>query len=164
MNTTNQTRLAALIAKTLPMAPFVRLQDVDEVIEMPVEDLRYFFANPTQRVNSQAVVPTAAGLTTGTILPGTSYGTVTSAGVNDIAILPAPVPGTKLTLQVGGTGFELRSSAPATVGINGGTGVNAESAIPANVTLRLECVSPTNWIAELLSSAGVRTVAEVAAP
>jgi hypothetical protein len=48
-------------------------------------------------------------------------------------------------LRVLGTGFELRSSAPSTVGINGGTGANAESAIAANSTVYVLCTSATNW-------------------
>ena len=68
---------------------------------------------------------------------------------NHIIILPAPTPGNIVYLLCGGdaTGFELRSSAPATVGINGGVGTNAESAIGATAELvRCICVDATNWI------------------
>jgi len=70
---------------------------------------------------------------------------VTSGGAGHEVILPAPVVGKKLTIDVGATGFDLQSSAPATIAINGGTGAGYESAIPANSTLFLVCVSATAW-------------------
>ena len=43
--------------------------------------------------------------------------------------------------------YELRSSAPGSVGINGGTGSNAESAIAGALTyIKCVCVSATSWI------------------
>ena len=53
------------------------------------------------------------------------------------------------------TGFEIRSTAPGSVGINGGTGGSAESDIAAGVNLvRLQCVSATNWIGTQWVAAG----------
>ncbi len=90
---------------------------------------------------------TADGLTTGTIADGgcRQHITVTSANANNIIVLPTPTPGTEIVLDVGATGFELRSSDPATIAINGGTGATAESAIPANSTVFMRCVSATAW-------------------
>ncbi|MHB1154002.1 MAG: hypothetical protein ACYCWE_20745 [Eubacteriales bacterium] len=115
-------------------------------------------------LKSAAVVPTATGTTTGTIPAGVTHSVVTSADANHIVILPAPVPGLKITLINGATGYELRSSAPATIGINGGAAANAESAIGANNIVKMECVSATNWIGSTVTASGVVGVVQVAAP
>ena len=53
------------------------------------------------------------------------------------------------------TGYELRSSAPGTIGINGGTGAGAESAIDGAITyIRCVCVSSTSWIATQFDADG----------
>ena len=113
----------------------------------------------------QAVVPTATGATTGTIL-GTgkfTFCTVTSGGANNIVILPAPTPGRFVILQGNATGYELRSSAPATIAINAGSGAAAESAIPASVTVIALCTSATTWIAWTYSVAAAFVAVEAAA-
>lgn len=93
------------------------------------------------------VTATADGTGTGTIPDGgmIQFVSVTSAGANNIVVLPSPTPGTIVILYVGSNGFELRSSAPATVAINGGTGASAESAIAANQMAVLICTSATTW-------------------
>lgn len=102
----------------------------------------------TQRglgLTAAAVTATADGTGTGTIPDGVSFASVTSAGANNIVVLPTPTPGTIVLLHVGANGFELRSSAPATVAINGGTGASAESAIPANTLVFMVCTTATTW-------------------
>lgn len=118
-------------------------------------------ANVTgQALKSVAVTATA----TGAAIPvGATHVTVTATNADHIVILPAPVPGTKITLLNGTTGYELRSSAPATVGINGGVGANAESAVGASTVVIVECVSATNWIGSTVTAAGVVGVLQVAA-
>jgi hypothetical protein len=111
-----------------------------------------------------AATATADGTGTGTIAAGTSFVTVTSAGANNIIILPAPVVGNVIYLMNGGTGYEIRSSAPATIALNGGTGVNAESAVGADVLVKLVCTSATTWVGSTFSTAGVEAALEVAAP
>lgn len=111
----------------------------------------------------QAKTATADGTGTGTIGASESWVTVTCDDANKIIVLPAPTPGRSVIIQNGATGYELRSSAPATVGINGGTGASAESAIGANVTVHAFCGSATNWTAFQQTSAGVLTLVEVAA-
>lgn len=111
----------------------------------------------------EARTATADGLTTGTISVGTKHVTVTSDDANKIIILPPPVLGLEIILQNGATGYELRSSAPATIGINGGVGADAESAVAAATTVIVKCVSATNWIASTVTAAGVVGVLEVAA-
>lgn len=115
-------------------------------------------------LKTEARTATATGATTGTISAGTTHVVVTATDANHIIILPAPVPGLKITLLNGATGYELRSSSPTTIGINGGVGANAESAIAASTVVKVECVSVTNWIASTVTAAGVVGVAEVAAP
>lgn len=111
---------------------------------------------------------TAAGLTTGTIADGAGalqVILVTATDANHIVILPAPVLGTIIVLiEVSTVGYELRSSAPATIGINGGVGASAESAIPASSTVILVCETLTNWKGlQLSSTAGTLAKVEVAA-
>lgn len=117
-------------------------------------------------VQSAAVARTATadGTGTGTIAAGTRFVAVTSASANNIIILPVPVVGNSVTLAVAATGYELRSSTPTTIAINGGTGSAAESAIGANVVTTCNCTSSTTWICMDQSSAGVITATEVAAP
>lgn len=109
---------------------------------------------------------TPTGATTGTIASGPmlQFISVTAGGDADsIIILPAPTVGTIVILHVGATGYELRSSAPATVAINGGTGANAQSAIAANSTVIAICVSATAWKAFQLAADGSLTAVEAAA-
>lgn len=112
----------------------------------------------------EARTATTTGATTGTISPATTRVTVTSDDANKIIILPAPVVGKKLTIHGGATGFELRSSAPASIAINGGSGSNAESAIAANSTCYLECVTATAWKGFFLDADSDVAKIEVAAP
>ncbi len=106
---------------------------------------------------------TADGLTTGTIADGGCYQhiTVTSANAAHIVVLPTPTPGTRIVLDVGANGFSLKSSAAATVAINGGTGASAVSAIAANSTCFMTCVSATAWKGYFMDADG--DVAKVAA-
>lgn len=108
-----------------------------------------------------AVTATADGLTTGIIPATAAFVTVTSAGANNIVALPAPVVGKVLILRNGATGYELRSSAPATIAINGGSGANAESAIAASAMVIAVCTTLTTW--QAISLAGVTLAAVEAA-
>jgi len=106
---------------------------------------------------SQAAIArtaTADGTGTGTIAsgPALQFIQVTSANANHIVILPAPTPGVIVILNNGATGYELRSSDPATIAINGGSGAAAESAIAANSTVIAICISATAWKAIFLDA------------
>lgn len=90
----------------------------------------------------EAVTATVGGAA---IAAASSYVTVTSSDANHIVILPAPVVGKQLVINVGATGFELRTTSPTTIAINGGTGASVESAIAANSTCFLTCVSATAY-------------------
>lgn len=102
---------------------------------------------------SQAAVArtaTSDGLTTGIIADAgcIQFITVTSANADHIIVLPTPTPGTLVILCNGTTGYELRSSAPSTVLINGGAGGAAvESAIAASTMVIAYCKSATAWAA-----------------
>lgn len=101
----------------------------------------------------QARTATADGLTTGIISDTATFVQVTSANADHIITLPTPTPGRVVWINVGANGFELRSSAPSTVLINGGTGGAAvESAIAANSTILAICVTATAWKAIFLDA------------
>lgn len=116
-----------------------------------------------------ARIATTDGLTTG-LIPSFNGNllivTVTSAtDINAIVTLPVPVVGQIIVLIVDATGCELRTNSPTTVGINGGTGSAAESAIPVSTTAVLVCETATNWKGFMMhTTAGTLAKAEVAAP
>ncbi|MEZ4540255.1 MAG: hypothetical protein R3C43_09800 [Chloroflexota bacterium] len=114
-------------------------------------------------VPTAARTATADGSGTGTIAAAgmLQFVTVTSDDANKIVVLPTPTPGTIVVLRNGGTGYELRSSAPATVAINGGNGSNAESAIAANTMVIAVCTTATTW--QAISLAGTTLAAVEAA-
>lgn len=106
----------------------------------------------------------APGGTTGVIADGADFVVVTCDDANKVITLPTPTPGWTVAISNGATGYELRSSDPATVGINGGTGANAESAIPANTLVICVCRTATAWLCSNTNTAGVASATEVAAP
>lgn len=115
------------------------------------------------QVTATARTATADGTGDGTIADGTSHVTVTSSDANYIIVLPTPTPGTVVRLVNGGTGYELRSSDPATIAINGGTGAGVESAIAANTLTVCVCTSATTWICTDHASNGAVSATQVAA-
>lgn len=96
---------------------------------------------------SVARTATADGTGTGTIADSglIQFVAVTSGNAAHIVVLPTPTPGTIVILYVGANGCELRSSAPATIAINGGSGADVESAISANMMAVAICTSATTW-------------------
>jgi len=116
------------------------------------------------RLPAVARTSTSDGTGTGTIAAGTDFVTVTSADANNIITLPAPVIGYEVWLRNGATGYELRTSSPTTIAINGGVGAAAESAIGANVLTRCKCDTATTYVCTNFATAGVVAATEVAAP
>lgn len=99
------------------------------------------------RQASLAVTANADGLTTA-IIPdfgGFQYVSVTSANSAHLVTLPTPTPGTIIWIDVGANGCKIRSSAPASIAINGGTGASVSSTLAANETAMLWCLSATAW-------------------
>jgi len=117
-----------------------------------------------QQSAAVARTATADGLTTGTVADGTTYVTVTGgANENAIIILPTPTPGNVVWLGGSATGYELRSSAPGTVAINGGTSTAAESHIATGALVRAVCTSATTWVCSEFAPAGTEAPVDVAA-
>ena len=106
---------------------------------------------------------TADGTGTGQIAAGTSFVTVTCDSADKIITLPAPVVGNVIYLMNGGTGYELRTSAPASIAINGGSAADAESAVGANTLVRCVCTSSTTWVASKFATDGTESKLEEAA-
>jgi hypothetical protein len=106
------------------------------------------------QMTTTSVTATDTGVT---IEDGVSFVSVAAdSDANHIVILPTPTPGTIIYLtETGTTGYELRSSDPANVAINGGSGADAESAVPGTATyVRCVCVSATSWIANMFDADG----------
>lgn len=82
---------------------------------------------------------------------------------NHILTLPSPKPGRVIVIAGATTGGELRTSAPATVAINGGSGAAAESAVAANQMVIAICESATSWKAFTIASDGTTAGLEAAA-
>jgi len=113
---------------------------------------------------AQARTATALGDGTGQIAVGTRVVTVTSGNADHIITLPAPTVGHKIRITNPGQQFELRTSTPASIGINGGVEAGAESAIAAtDVLLELTAVSATNWVGIAYAADGTITEIDVAA-
>ena len=121
---------------------------------------------PAKTLVSAAVVATDTGATTGTISDTATFVTVDNdSDANHIVVLPTPTPGREVWIAGAADGaFELRSSAPATVAINGGTGATAESAIAiTDVLVRAFCSTATTWIVTCFAAAGTESAADAAA-
>ena len=116
-----------------------------------------------QQSAAVARTATADGTGDGTIADGTTYVTTTCDSAAKWFILPTPTPGNVLWMGPNATGHELRSSTPASVAINGGTGATAESAVAANVTVRLVCTSATTWVGTTFAANGTEAALEAAA-
>lgn len=101
----------------------------------------------TGKMAAVARTASADGTGTGTIADAglLQFITVTSGNANHIIVLPTPTPGTIVILRNGGTGYELRTSAPATISINGGADSAAESAIAASTMVIAVCTTATTW-------------------
>lgn len=87
----------------------------------------------------------------------------TWGAATNILILPSPLPGKIVIIAGAATGGELRSSDPATIAINGGSGANVESAVAANQMVIAICESATSWKAFTIASDGTTAGLEAAA-
>jgi|LauGreDrversion4_2_1035121.scaffolds.fasta_scaffold00336_8 hypothetical protein len=128
---------------------------------MVLNELLRAFSN-----NGPGSVPLVASAT-GTRIPEESLVQIvipTWGNVNNILILPSPVPGRVVIVAGAATGGELRTTSPTTIAINGGTGAAAESAVAANMMAILICESATSWKGFTLAAAGTVAALEVAAP
>lgn len=112
-----------------------------------------------------AATATSDGSGTGTLEEGKLVQFVVPSwvGANNIIILPTPQPGKIVIIAGAGTGGELRTNAPATVGINGGSGAGTESAVAASQMVIAICESATSWKAFTIASDGTTAGLEAAA-
>ena len=115
--------------------------------------------------NGPGLVPLIAS-TAGTQIPDerlVQFVIPTWSNANNILILPNPEPGKIVIIAGAATGGELRTTAPATIAINGGTGAAAESAVAANQMVICICESATSWKAFTIASNGTTAGLEAAA-
>jgi len=115
--------------------------------------------------NGPGLVPLIAS-TAGTQIPDerlVQFVIPTWGNANNILILPNPDPGKIVIIAGAATGGELRTTAPATIAINGGTGAAAESAVAANQMVICICESATSWKAFTIASNGTTAGLEAAA-
>ena len=116
-------------------------------------------------VQSTAIALTATDA--GVAIPaGTAAALINAdSDANHIVILPAPIIGNVINIiETATTGYELRSSTPASIAINGGTASNGESAIAGAITyVKCVCVSSTSWICSQYDADGDESKVEAAA-
>lgn len=120
----------------------------------------------THAGETESRTATADGTGTGAIsspVSGSVVVTVTSGNVNHIVTLPNSAIGDVFCLLPTATGYELRTHAPASVGINAGVGANAESAIPADTRVVAQRVTATNYVADNTADDGTSEPTEAAA-
>lgn len=109
-------------------------------------------------------IATVDGQGTGRVSPNSDFIEVESDNANKIITLPTPRIGRVFALRNGGTGYELRSSDPEDVSINGGSGVNAESAIAASMLVTCLCDTDTSYLCVQVATDGTSSAVEAAAP
>jgi len=112
-----------------------------------------------------AATATADGTGSGTLRENrlVQFVVPTWGAATNILTLPIPMPGKIVIIAGAATGGELRSNDPATVGINGGTGASAESAVAASELVVAICESSTSWKAFTITSNGTTAGLEAAA-
>ena len=141
----------------------IDVSESEGVVEVKLGDNE---VSQAKTIITQSVTATDDGTGTGTIDDDTTFATIDAdSDANHIVVLPTPTVGRVVRMaESGTTGFELRSSAPASVGINAGTGTNAESAIAGVITLvECRCVSATNWVCSQYDADGDESKVEQAA-
>ena len=111
---------------------------------------------------SAALTANADGTGTGAIPAGVTHVTVTSSANTKVFSLPPPVVGTRIVVIMTANGAKIKTSAPATVGINGGTGAAATLAIAADIEVIFECMSETSWKAWTVADIGTFAAAAAA--
>jgi len=110
-----------------------------------------------------AATATADGLTTGLILPGETFVTVTSDSATKLITLPACAAagiGQTIDLYVGATGYELVTPASSgdTINTVDSDGTN-QLDVAANSLVHLTQVSATGWFAYLHAATTITVVA-----
>ncbi len=121
----------------------------------------WVFIPPANNIRSA----TTKGTGSGTInVSDGLYVTVSSTSPNKIVTLPDPMVGLQLVIHNERDAYELRSTSPETISINGGRGIKAGSDIPRGSTVYLTCVTLTKWRAFALDGDGEISTVPPAAP
>lgn len=103
----------------------------------------------------EAVAATSTGVQ---ISADTDFATITSAGANNIVILPDPVVGKVVRgANVSATACEIRSSTPTAISINNVTGTGKEAVLAAGASFEATCKSATAWILHNYGATGTMT-------
>ena len=120
-----------------------------------------FSAGTKDQARIQSRTVTAAGATTGTISPKAKIVIPTSDDANKVLLLPPTRAGHEiLVLQdAGATGYELRAQGASikinNVAVTNGAGAaTKELAIAAAKTLKIICISATEWIVTKYATSG----------
>ena len=106
---------------------------------------------------------TTDGLGTGKISPKYDFISVTSDNANKKITLPHPGIGRIVALRNGATGYKLRTTDPEEVAINGGTGEDADTSIPANTLVMCLCDTLTTYLCTNTATDGSVTTTDPAA-
>lgn len=126
----------------------------------------YFASTVTSTGGVQSAATALTATDSGIAIPaGTAVALINAdSDANHIVILPVPVVGNIINIiETATTGYELRSSTPASIGINGGTASNGESAIAGAITyIKCVCVSSTSWICSQYDADGDESKVQVA--
>jgi hypothetical protein len=104
--------------------------------------------------NVEDITATSTGVA---ISADTDFANITSAGANNIVILPGPVQGKVVRGAIGGTGCEITASDANAISVNGTTGTAVEAALAANASFEAVAVQDDAWILLNFSSTGVIT-------
>ena len=115
------------------------------------------------RIDKMKRVATSDGSGVGRISPAADFTEVESDDAAKIITLPPPRIGRIVAIRNGATGYELRSNDPEDVSINGGSGADAESAIPANTLTICLCDTETSYLCTNTATDGSVTTTDPAA-
>jgi len=106
-------------------------------------------------VTTESIAATSTGVQ---ISDDTDFATITSAGANNIVILPDPVVGKVVRgANVSATACEIRSSTPTAIAINNVTGTGKEAVLAAGASFEATCKSATAWILHNYGATGTMT-------
>lgn len=132
------------------------------------QDTALIAAASATLVETVTATATADGTGTGAISSTANRVLVNVSSDNADKIVKLPPVGVahkgiQIIFQPATTGYELRTTSPTTTPINGGTGTNAESAIPANTLVICTCVVGPGWICTNYAADGTVSATEPAA-
>lgn len=137
-------------------------QDVNSITTAEIADAA---VTPAKTNVVESILPSVAGTgPTCTISDTTTVANCSSiASTGGNVILPTPTVGRIVQIIIGATAAQLKSSTPASVGINGGIGAAAFSILAAGSVHELICKSATAWLGFSRGPTGTVTTLPAAA-